>query len=51
MERYWKKQPTMVYKKCFDILNTQSLIEKQTYINFLTELFEIAKVIHHWTGK
>ena len=34
----------MVYKKCFDILNTQSLIEKQTYINFLTELFEIAKV-------
>ena len=34
----------MVYKKCFDILNKQSLIEKQTYVNFLTELFEIAKV-------
>lgn len=44
MEKYWKKQPTAVYKKCFDILNKQSLIETQTYVNFLTELFEIAKV-------
>lgn len=31
------------YQKCFDILNTQSLIERETYKNFADELFEIAK--------
>ena len=43
MEKFWKNASQNEYKKCFDILNTESLIERETYIHFATELFEIAK--------
>ena len=43
MEKIWKEVSQNEYQKCFDILNTQSLIEKETYKNFAIELFEIAK--------
>ncbi|MBO5884496.1 MAG: hypothetical protein J6Q51_01725, partial [Clostridia bacterium] len=43
MEKIWKPATISEYKRCFDILNTQSLIETETYKNFAIELFEIAK--------
>lgn len=43
MERIWEKASQSEYEKCFNILNTESLIEKETYVKFATELFEIAK--------
>ena len=43
MEKIWKSATQNEYKKCFDILNTQSHIEKETFKNFATTVFEIAK--------
>ena len=43
MEKIWKKASQSEYEKCFNILNTESLIEKETYVKFATELFEVAK--------
>ena len=43
MEKIWKKASQSEYQKCFDILNTESLIERETYRKFAIELFEIAK--------
>ena len=43
MEKIWKDALRSEYKKCFDILNTESLIERDTYRKFAIELFEVAK--------
>ena len=43
MEKIWKKAEQNEYQKCFDILNSESLIERETYKKFATELFAIAK--------
>jgi len=43
MEKIWKKASQNEYQKLFDILNSQSLMEKETFKNFAIELFEIAK--------
>lgn len=43
MEKIWKKVSQNEYENCFDILNTNSLIERDTYQKFAIELFEIAK--------
>lgn len=43
MEKFWKKPLLSEYQECFDILNTESLIERETYKKFAIALFEIAK--------
>ena len=43
MEKIWNKASINDYQKCFDILNTNSLFEKETFRKFAIELFEIAK--------
>ena len=43
MEKIWNKATLNDYQKCFDILNTQSHMEKETFKNFAIELFEVAK--------
>ena len=43
MERFWKKVSPSELQECFDILNTYSLIEKETYKKFTVALFEVAK--------
>lgn len=43
MEKTWKKASLYEYKRCFDILNNDSLIEKDTYKKFAITLFEVAK--------
>ena len=43
MEKNWKKVSPDELKECFDILNTYSLIERDTYKRFATTLFEVAK--------
>ena len=39
----WNKALKSDYKKCFDILNSNSISERDTYVKLSIELFEIAK--------
>lgn len=43
MEKFWKDVSANELKECFDILNTYSLIETETYRKFAIALFEVAK--------
>lgn len=43
MEKIWKDVSASEFKECFDILNTYSLIETETYRKFAIALFEVAK--------
>lgn len=43
MEKFWKKVSPSELQECFNILNTESLIERETYRKFAIALFDVAK--------